>query len=204
MKKYLLLFLLFFTLTACADTPAQELAKLMAKYNTMRADFLQTVNVGGNNKAQSTSGWMALARPGKFRWEVTQPNKQLIIADGKYLWVYDADLEQATKHKLDYQHPDNPALLLTSPIDKLQNDFTVTKQAINANQTSFTLSPKKSEQMFQSIKLEFANGDLKTMKIADNLGQQSQIEFTNLQANTKLPAAIFVFKPPQATDIIIN
>jgi outer membrane lipoprotein carrier protein len=203
MQKFIFSFYLFcFTLLASADTPTQELADLLANYNTMRADFVQTL-ISANNTTQNTSGWMALARPGKFRWEIVKPNKQLIIADGKYLWVYDADLEQATKHKLDYQHADNPALLLTTPIEKLQNDFTVTKEA-NNEKISFNLVPKKSEQMFQKIELVFVNNQLIIMKITDNLGQQSQIKFSNLETNILLPVKTFNFKPPQGTDIIQN
>ena len=39
---------------------------------------------------------MSLAAPRLFRWEYVKPYPQLIVADGKTVWVYEPDLQQAT------------------------------------------------------------------------------------------------------------
>ena len=37
---------------------------------------------------------MALQRPGKFRWEVTNLSPQTVSANGNTLWIYDPDLNK--------------------------------------------------------------------------------------------------------------
>ena len=43
---------------------------------------------------------MSLARPGRFRWDYEQPYQRVVVANGKQLWLYEADLEQVTVRSL--------------------------------------------------------------------------------------------------------
>ncbi len=67
---------------------------------------------------QRSYGKMALERPGKFRWEVTKPIPQLIIANEAKLWIYDPDLEQVTIRRLKVTSGETPALLLSHEIEQ--------------------------------------------------------------------------------------
>lgn len=193
-------FLLFASVSYAS--PAQELADLLVKHSNMRADFVQTIKLGNSGVTQTTSGWMALSRPGKFHWEILKPIRQTIIADGKYLWVYDADLEQATRFKMDYKS-NSPALLLTSSMEDLQKDFTITKEESTDNKIIFKLVPK-SEQLFQSTKLEFVDNELRAMDIVDNLNQHMRIDFSNVTTDADLTDGTFIFNPPAGTDLLLN
>ena len=37
-----------------------------------------------------------MLRPGRFRWETSDPYQQTVIANGDTLWIYDVDLKQAS------------------------------------------------------------------------------------------------------------
>ena len=37
---------------------------------------------------EQSSGTVALAKPGKFRWEYREPSRQEIVSDGDTMWVY--------------------------------------------------------------------------------------------------------------------
>ncbi len=39
-------------------------------------------------RMQSANGTFELSRPGKFRWNVEKPYKQLLVGDGQRVWVY--------------------------------------------------------------------------------------------------------------------
>lgn len=136
-----------FTISDASD----ELFQLLNNTTTMRADFVQTTvrtNARGAHgklttnststssipampamlatlPQQKTTGKMALLRPGKFRWETQQPTQQLIIANGRYAWVYDVDLEQVTKQKINTQQPGSPAELLSGSSDTLRRAFSI-------------------------------------------------------------------------------
>lgn len=148
---------------------------------------------------------MALKRPGKFRWEILKPNKQLILADGKNLWIYDADLEQVTKKKIDYAENSSPAMLLSGSREALEEVFLVEKVAVsNSSEAVFKLTPKSPNAMYSAVFLYFNSDKLVRMKILDNLGQTSTLQFKNAAINTVLPSSLFQFKVPRGVDLIEN
>lgn len=193
MKLIFKIFLIIFPSIVFATTPQEQLAQLLSNFNSMQANFVQTTD------NQKTIGQMALQRPGKFRWQVQKPSQQLIIADGTMLWIYDADLQQATKQKLNYQKSDNPAMLLSGSIADLQKNFIITKQG-----AWFSLKPRANHGMFQNIQLQFINGKLESMHILDNLGQHSVIKFSKVRINPKINPNLFKFKPGQGVDVVVG
>ena len=76
-----------------------QLKSFLAETKSAKAGFSQVV-VGKSGNKQTSSGTMAFARPGKFRWSYEQPYQQLLVSDGARLWSYDKDLEQVTIKKL--------------------------------------------------------------------------------------------------------
>ena len=99
-------------------TAAKRLNKLLSNTKSMTANFSQTTK-GANSG--TFSGTMSVQRPNNFRWETKSPSEQLIVANGSSMWIYDKDLEQATKQNVDSQVGNTPALLLSgdpSKIDK--------------------------------------------------------------------------------------
>lgn len=190
-------------IAANPNNAGAELIQLLGNTTTMQADFVQfLVNRAGAEEGKSTYGKMSLERPGKFRWETRSPGKQLLIANNQTVWVYDADLEQATKRKIDYHQPGNPALLLSGTTDTLQKTFKITKLNMPGVGEWFELQPKSTNNIYQWIKVHFVDGKIVAMLIADNLGQQSEILFENISLNQPLANALFNFTPPRGTDVV--
>ena len=75
--------LLIVQLSAYARTPAQDLSQLLSFIQTLQADFTQTINDNKGRQTEQSVGRMALERPGKFRWNVTKPVAQLIVANDR-------------------------------------------------------------------------------------------------------------------------
>jgi len=48
------------------------------------------------SRSKTSSGTFEFLRPNRFRFQYTKPFEQVIAADGQTLWLYDADLSQAT------------------------------------------------------------------------------------------------------------
>ena len=160
MSKYKIyifsLLLVFFMMRIFADD-ANALSKHLMSFQTMTADFTQTVYDENHQVIQKNVGTMALSRPVKFRWAVETPNAQLLIADGAYLWIYDVDLSQATRQKLDKNKTTSPASLLSGSIENLEARFKVTQLNHTDN---FKLVPKNKDDLFQSIVLSFTQNKL--------------------------------------------
>jgi outer membrane lipoprotein carrier protein len=200
-----------FAATASDNTnAADELMQLLGNIKTMQANFVQTTL--GKSKAQSGQsviGTMALARPGKFRWETKQPTQQLIVANGKLVWLYDVDLAQVTRQSLQNTNEEgNPAQLLSGDNTSLRNTFKVMRLAadssLDADNKCFTLQPKNKNNIYHRINLCFSGDKLSNMVMEDNLGQRSKFVFSKVVINTNLAASLFVFVPPKGVDVIDN
>lgn len=190
---------------AQTDAAAEaHLAQLLTGLTTMKANFTQNSYDIHGKLLQKSSGIMALQRPGKFRWNIKFPHQQMYIADGTYLWTYDAALAQATKQPLNAAKNNNPASLLSGSVESLQQRFYVTETNNPKTGQWFMLRPKAKNDLFRSIGLHFKDNQLNEMKLSDNLGQLSTFVFTNIQVNTSLPATLFLFAPPKAVDVISN
>ncbi|MCZ6559673.1 MAG: outer membrane lipoprotein carrier protein LolA [Gammaproteobacteria bacterium] len=59
---------------------------------TMRAQFRQILLDENQQFVQTAGGVLALKRPGQFRWDYNDPYEQLVLSDGAYEWLYDAEL----------------------------------------------------------------------------------------------------------------
>lgn len=193
-----ILFAILLPISIFAATPVQQLTKLLSDFQAMQANFTQVVNSKQTNK-----GTMAIQRPGRFRWQIESPNKQVIIADGKNIWIYDVDLEQAVKQKMNAQYSVNPAMLLSGSVTELQKYFSVTKLKKTPG-LWFELKPKQQNSMFQSVRMQFVDGQLKSMLVSDNLGNKSVITFSNAIINAKLNPNLFKFTAPKGVDVIEN
>lgn len=99
-------------MVAQADTGTERLNKFMKKAKTVEATFTQEVVSEQGKITQTAIGKFYLKRPGKFRWEYQSPNPQLIVGDGKKLWVYDKELEQVTVKPMKQALGSSPASIL--------------------------------------------------------------------------------------------
>ena len=202
--RFCALFLILnFATVAFAANDAVTLTDLLQGTKTLKANFTQQTVDGRGKKTQNAHGRMALERPGKFRWEITKPIPQLIIANNNTLWVYDPDLEQVTIRNMKFSAGEAPALLLSHDNASIEEGFKVTTlPSKQVNMQLFLLSPKKSDNMFERIEIGFLNKELKQMRLRDHLGNSTSIQFSNNQNNIAMNASLFTFKAPSRVDVI--
>lgn len=176
---------------------AQRLNKLLSNTKSMTASFTQTTKGASNGTFKGT---MSVQRPNNFRWETTSPSEQLIVANGSSLWIFDKDLEQATKQSVDNQVGNTPALLLSGDPSKIDKNFKVTQPYSTKNY--YVLYPKSSNANFKSLSMSFSGGKPVMMVLNDTLGQTTSIKFSNIKLNPKINSSQFKFTPPKGVDII--
>lgn len=191
-----------FFISAAYAADAEDLSGLLNGIKTMRAGFTQTIYDNHGQAVQQSSGKMALERPGKFRWEVSKPMPQTIIANADRLWIYDPDLEQVTIRSLKSEAGEAPALLLSHQNTKLENDYSIKSLPTKDNMSWFLLKPKKSDNMFAEVKMGFANNQLKEMVLDDQIGHSTRVKFQKIEMNASISPSLFVFKAPKGTDVI--
>jgi outer membrane lipoprotein carrier protein len=182
-------------------TPASDVEKLLDGVQSWSADFTQTIDDGHGKIVRSAAGKIYLQKPGKFRWDYSQPSEQTIVADGKQIWLYDQDLQQANVRDMDVSLSSTPAVLLSGGAT-VGSQFDVTTLPKKDGLDWYQLVPKHPETDFQLVRIGFSNGDLVSMLLADKVNQVTQLTFSKSQRNIKLIPDLFMFTPPPGVDVI--
>ena len=198
-KKLLTLFLLL-PLLAHADA----VARLKSFYQTtpaMKAQFKQTVLDRKGQKVQEVTGTMQLLRPGKFRWDYQKPYVQLIVGDGKKIWLFDPELSQVTVRPLDKMLGSSPAALLAGS-QEVEKGFELKNAGRQDELEWVEATPKEKDGSFDHVLLGFNGEQLAEMELHDSFGQTTVIEFARIERNPKLNPKAFEFTPPAGVDVV--
>jgi len=193
-------FFFLISLLVVTSTNAATIEDLQQKLNnikTYRATFSQTVKDDTGQTIQQSEGDMALAKPMRFRWETFKPVKQLIVLDGKRVWIYDIDLEQVSVRPLALENQSSPAFFLSSK-HKIAEQY----QLKSYKNQRFILTPRNKQAKFQRIVLQFAGEALSEMQMVDPLGQTTTLTLKSTHINQKLSPKLFQFKAPAGVDVI--
>jgi outer membrane lipoprotein carrier protein len=182
-------------------TATTDVDKYLAGLATWSADFTQTIDDGHGKVVRSAAGKLYLQKPGKFRWDYIEPSEQLILADGKRIWFYDKDLQQANVRDMDANLASTPAVLLSGG-GSVGSQFDVTALPPKDGMEWYQLIPKRPDTDFQLVRIGFTKGELTSMFLADKLNQVTQLTFSHSQRNAKFAPDLFSFTPPAGVDVI--
>jgi len=204
MQHYL--FSLLFALSvapALASDAAQALAERLNAHQRFSAEFQQYTLGDGSSREELSKGRMWIDHPNRVRWETTDPFPQLIVGDGENLWIYDPDLEQATRRSLSQDYAFTPASVLGASQAELQERFFVSEIEASGVDALFELRPKASESAeFERLRMLFGARALTEILIEDSLGQRSLIMLKNTNFPEQIDPKRFTFTPPPGTDLI--
>lgn len=165
--------------------------------------FAQQVFDAKGKLKERSSGKVALSAPRLFRWEYVKPYPQLIVADGKTVWVHDPDLQQVTRRPQGVEEQNSPLSALIDP-GKLDAQFVVKEDGASDGLEWLVLTPKgnAADASFRTARLGFAKSALVKMQVVDALGQRTEIDFSGWKRNPPFPANTFRYTPPKGVDVI--
>lgn len=195
-----------FSLTAQAApaSAASQLGQLLGNMKSLDADFQQRILDAKGSRLQEVSGHLSLARPGKFYWETENPFPQTVVSDGEMLWLYDPDLEQVTVQQVNPAQNRTPAMLLSGDIGSIEERFSIKLTRDSKQFKEFLLIPTGQESLFEELRLNFSQGKLVSLLLADSLGQRTSIELFSTRFNPELPEDRFTFAIPDGIDVIMQ
>jgi outer membrane lipoprotein carrier protein len=156
--------------------------------------------------ASATASWAdGLKSLEAFMKNSQAGREQTIVADGKTLWLYDADLNQVTQRPQAQALGSTPAAILASASDlkALSADFDLQSAPEQDGLQWVQANPRDRNGQLKSVRVGFASdGQLAALDILDSFGQRSLIRFTQLQTQASLPASTFEFKVPAGADVL--
>jgi outer membrane lipoprotein carrier protein len=195
------MFVLSHLTLASADQVLDRLNRFFTEVKTLDAEFEQLVLDEQGKKLQQSSGSLKLSRPGRFRWETISPVAQLIVADGRNLWIYDIELEQASVKPIDEMLAATPVTLLTE-LRPLEREFIIQKSSARTGLDWVKLIPKTQDTEFNRIELGLKHNEIRQMELHDQFGQKTVIRFKDMRTNQSIPESEFQFDAPPGVDVI--
>lgn len=186
--------------------------QVQEKYNQTRdfkADFQQATSVGSLEQSQRTHGKVYFKKPGMMRWEYEGAEKQLIVSNGKMLWIYDPSLNQVIEHRWDEVYASRVPSLFLAGLAELEKDFQILSQSpvTERNQPKaylLKLIPKDRQLNLTELILTInpKNFLIEKSWAKDNFGNITSLVFSNIKINTGISDTIFRFKTPEGAEKI--
>jgi outer membrane lipoprotein carrier protein len=179
---------------------ADALREFVRDAKTGRAAFTQTVTSPDGAKKKTSSGSFEFSRPNRFRFTYAKPFEQTIVGDGQKVWIYDADLNQASSRRIGQALGATPAALLAG--GSLEKDFDLKPEPSKDGLDWVQAVPKARDSGFQSLRIGFKGRTLAALEILDNFGQRSLLQFSGVATNVAVAPEAFQFTPPKGADVI--
>ena len=187
----------------------KDLENFLTATQNGSATFTQTVMAPARTgeaapRPKTSSGTFAFLRPDRFRFDYKKPFEQTIVADGKTLWLHDADLNQVTSRSQAQALGSTPAALVASSasLAKLGEAFEFKSEPDAEGLSWVRASPKQPDGQLKNVRVGFAQGQLAVLDMEDSFGQRSTIRFDGFKPNPGLSASGFAFKPPAGVDVL--
>ncbi|SBT17506.1 Outer-membrane lipoprotein carrier protein precursor [Marinomonas gallaica] len=200
MSRFICALGMFLAVNAWADTSVDSLTQLLEENRNVEGEFRQVTYNEQGEQVQHSEGVFLLAAPNRFVWDTISPFPQRIISDGKWVTIWDVDLEQATRKPFAGTVGNSPAALLGDSAANVLSHYAVE----SVGKDSYKLAPNDQEDLFDSLTLSFNDKAISAMSIKDVLGQTTVIEFSNIEAHEGVSEQNFNVDLPESVDVIIE
>ena len=195
-----------------ADPTAPELAQaLQRRYDAIRdfsADFTHTYQGGALKRRLTERGRVVIKKPGRMRWDYTDPERKLFVSDGTRIYFYiPADKQVIVSPVPADAEATTPALFLTGK-GRLTTDFTPSlvelPAGLPAGSLALKLLPKSRQPEYDWLILAVDPATLviRGLVTGDAQGGTSTFSFTNMKENVGPADNQFEFKIPSGVDIV--
>jgi outer membrane lipoprotein carrier protein len=182
-------------------TALERFESFLHDTRSARADFVQRVYDRDGKLVQESGGSFEFRRPGLFRWTYSAPTPQLIVGDGKDVWIYDRDLDQVTVRRMAKALGSTPAALLAGSAD-VERAFKFSEAGEHDGLQWLDAEPRDADAGFGLIRLGLGPKGVEAMQMSDHFGQTTRLRFHNITLNPELDPGAFRFTPPKGADVL--
>jgi outer membrane lipoprotein carrier protein len=180
---------------------AAALERFLADVQSLTADFEEQTWSSDEQLLEASSGTLALKRPNRFRLHYVEPMEQLVVTDGRRLWMHDVDLSQATVTPLDDAAASSPAMLLSGD-QAVRDEFDVVEEFVGDGLEWVRLAPRQRGSEFSAVLIGFRDGALERLELIDGFDQTLRIALVDVTVNPELDEDLFQFEAPEGVDVL--
>ena len=216
---FLCLLLVSFAHAGQAETPEQAATRLQNRYDSIKSlsfNFVQDTRgqlTGRPKTGRGQAYFVKEQTPGRMRWNYSDPDRQVLVSDGKSFSMYFESLQQMIVTPAKALQQDLTYSFFTGH-GNLLKDFNISeaehkKDNEEALSSIIKLTPKVNNTQVASIHIWITEDSLiRRMEILDLFDTLTVLNFSNLlvdsldSENKKMMAQLFSFTPPEGTEII--
>jgi outer membrane lipoprotein carrier protein len=194
------LVLLIFPLLSFAQT-FHLLEKKLEQMKTLRVSFVQKVSYSWYPKPDISKGFFYAQKGGKFRIEYEQPERMIIVSDGKNILIYDPQEKSAIIDRVENNRSAvvEALFLLSKPLSEV---FEPIGEIKNGRSTTLVLKPRLKDDEFYRVYLEVDEEyNVKSLKVEDKEGTTTTVEFLSMSSNFLPSEDLFKIKLPQGVKV---
>ncbi|MGH7821559.1 MAG: LolA family protein, partial [Candidatus Binatia bacterium] len=132
------------------------------------------------------------------------PEKQMIVADGTTLWLYQPEHRQVLKTPFRAAFQSAAPVSFLFGVGELRRDFTPSPLP-SASKDVFRLKlvPKQDSEIGTLVlDVDSTSYDIAAAEVTDPLGNVTSLVFSNMKRGVGLADSLFTFAAPPGTDII--
>jgi outer membrane lipoprotein carrier protein len=168
------------------------------------ADFDQTSTIKAMEITDYAAGRVFFKRPGMMRWEYEMPDKQLILTDGKRLWIYRPEDNQVLVGKAPIYFGDGRGASFLADIKLIREKFDLSLEVErDVNYHKLKLIPREASLELTAIYLWVSKETFDVVQIStfNSYEDETRIIMKNIRFLDTLEDSLFRFKAPPRTDV---
>ena len=195
------------TVPATPPTVAQLATAVDHHYNSLRSLRVHfSESYAGMGMERTETGILLLRKPGRMRWNYSQPAGKVFVLDGKWGWFYtpgDAQVQRIPAKELDDLRSPLRFLLGHTQIEHELDHLEAA--ASTSSPGTYTLHgvPRRMEKRVSFIEMQVSvDGTIQAMTLEELDGARTSFRFTGEQPDATATEADFTFTPPSGVAVV--
>lgn len=184
----------------------QRAERTYSGIRSMEADFVQRVTIPLLDQTQDSRGKIFHRRPDRFLMRFSDPDGDVIVADGRHLWMYypSADPRQVLRSTL--AEAGSTVDLQQEFLSDANRRFDVTHLGVEnvagRPADKLRLIPREPSQYLRvTIWVDQGDAMVRRFEMLEQNESVRRLELRNLRPNVALPDDLFRFTPPPGAEV---
>jgi len=161
-------------------------------------DYIRT-----GHARRSESGVLELRKPGRMRWEYSDPKGKLAVCDGKTFWMYTPSENRVEKTPL--KETDELQAPIAFLLGKLhfEKEFRNLEGKPEGADTLVTAQPKSDSLPYSAVEFLVApDAHIREVKVTEYDNSTLDYKFDQEKLNPRFDDKLFHFQPPSGAEVV--
>lgn len=197
-----------------ADTSATAIllrtAERYEDIRSLRADFVLNVQNPLLRRTQTSRGVLMQERPDRLLLDFADPEGDVIVSDGRYIWVYypSADDSQVIRMQAGTGAGgvDLQAQFIGDPVRRFEHTHEGTERVANRLADVLSLVPRDASAGYDELRIwvDRMDGLIRRFEITEANGAVRRFDLSGLEVNVPIEDSHFTFTPPAGARVVVR